>query len=160
MRRPGSPACSRTPHKKTYRRSVVRSSGNTRSAFSARGSDVISLAASDPNQMVRGSVLRSACAASIAARAFSHAASAAWFRSRPEYDVDRPELPDDTDEEGSHVVRRDLEAEAAKGVVRDGERALAALVLPEPPADGPVDDVGGNVHEVASLTVPSDAARS
>ncbi len=121
---------------------------------------MISLAASDPNQMVRGSVLRSACAASIAARAFSHAASAAWFRSRPEYDVDRPELPDDTDEEGSHVVRRDLEAEAAKGVVRDGERALAALVLPEPPADGPVDDVGGNVHEVASLTVPSDAARS
>lgn len=119
-----APECSWMPHKKTYRRSVVSSSGNTRSAFSARGSDVISLAASDPNQMVRGPVLRSACAASIAAKAFSHAASAAWFRSRPEYDVDRPELPDDTDEEGSHVVRRDLEAEAAKGVVRDGERAL------------------------------------
>lgn len=49
----------------------------------------------------------------------SQAASAVWLRSRPEYDVDRPELSDDTDKEGPHVVCHNLEAEAAQGVFQE-----------------------------------------
>lgn len=59
MRRPGNPASSRTPHRKTFSRSVVRSSGNTRSAPSAPGGDAINLAASGPSRIVRGPVLES-----------------------------------------------------------------------------------------------------
>ena len=48
-------------------------------------------------------------------------------RRRAEYDVDRLELPDDTDKPSPHFVIGDLEAEAAKGVVEDGEQARSVM---------------------------------
>ena len=68
VRSPGKPACSRMQHQQAHSRQELSSSGNTRSAPSARGSDAISFAASDPNQMVRGPVFDGTEIAAVLAR--------------------------------------------------------------------------------------------
>ena len=68
IRSPGNPASSRMPRQKAYSRQELSSSGNTRSARSARGSGAISFAASDPNQMVHGPVLDRTVPAAVLAR--------------------------------------------------------------------------------------------